>query len=124
MDYCPFELGPSWQQALEKELEKPYIAQLAAFVELERRSGPLPVYPPAELVDSLVQRKDPLVFVLWGRSAQEKCKALNSIQHPHLVLKAAHPSPFSASQGFFGCAHFSKINDFLVEHYGSSIKWT
>lgn len=227
MDYCPFELGHSWHQVLQEELAQPYVAQLAAFVERERRFGSTPVYPPSELVfnafqttpfddvnvlivgqdpyhgpgqahglsfsvpvgvppppslqnifkeiqsdiglerpshgcllswakqgvmllnstltvrqgepmshhkngwerftdaviTKLANRKKPLVFVLWGKSAQDKCKTLNSIKHSHLVLSAPHPSPFSAHQGFFGCKHFSKINEFLESQGSPSISW-
>lgn len=227
MEYCPFELDPSWHQVLDDELTQPYIAQLAAFVERERIIGTIPIYPPRELVfnafkctpyekvkvliigqdpyhgpqqahglsfsvpegippppslvnifkelnsdlempipqhgcllswakqgvmllnstltvrqnqpmshskkgwerftdavvDRLVNRKEPLVFVLWGKSAQTKCKALNAVSHKHLILTAPHPSPLSAYQGFFGCGHFSKINEFLVKNAQVPIKW-
>ncbi|KAF3362563.1 Uracil-DNA glycosylase [Chlamydiales bacterium STE3] len=73
----------------------------------------------------LADSENPIVFVLWGRSAQEKyANALKSHKStPHLVLKAAHPSPFSAHNGFFGCKHFSKINDFLIQHEKKPIQW-
>jgi len=78
------------------------------------------------VIQKLFQRKDPLVFVLWGKSAQDKCRFLRDHGNPqgHLILTAAHPSPFSANQGFFGCRHFSKINEFLVEHHKKPIDWT
>ena len=62
-----------------------------------------------------VNKKDkPVVFLLWGAYAKEK-EAL--ITNPiHLVLKAPHPSPFSARNGFFGCKHFSKANEFLIKN--------
>jgi uracil-DNA glycosylase len=227
MDFCPFELGPSWTQVLEAELAKPYIAELAAFTDKERKLSPVPIYPPKDLVfnafkttpfekvrvliigqdpyhgpgqahglsfsvpmgipqppslqnifkeiqsdlgiqppqhgsllhwaeqgvmllnatltvrqgtpmshhgqgwerftdavvDALIERKDPLVFVLWGKSAQKKCQALSAAPHKHLVLTAPHPSPFSAYQGFFGCKHFSKINDFLAKNGLKGINW-
>lgn len=227
MEYCPFELGESWHKVLEHELVKPYIAEVAAFVERERRTGPLPVYPPSELVfnafkttpfekvrvlivgqdpyhgqgqahglsfsvpvgvppppslqniykeihtdlglaipphgcllswaeqgvmllntsltvrqgeplshsrkgwerltdavvEKLIERDDPIVFMLWGNKAQEKCKALQSKAHRHLVLTAPHPSPLSAYQGFFGCRHFSQANDFLVKNGYAPISW-
>ncbi|MDD6467263.1 MAG: uracil-DNA glycosylase [Erysipelotrichaceae bacterium] len=63
----------------------------------------------------------PMVFLLWGRPAQNKAAFLNNPNH--LVLKAAHPSPLSAYQGFFGCRHFSKSNRFLIEHGCSPIDW-
>lgn len=67
----------------------------------------------------------PLVFVLWGKSAQEKCLhfANQASWNRHLILTAPHPSPFSAHQGFFGCRHFSKINEFLLENHLSPIDW-
>lgn len=63
----------------------------------------------------------PLVFLLWGKHAQEK-RALIS-QSRHLILEAAHPSPLSASRGFFGCRHFSKANAFLTAQGYRSIDW-
>ena len=63
----------------------------------------------------------PIVFMLWGRPAQEKEKILNNPKH--LVLKAPHPSPLSAYRGFFGCRHFSKCNDFLTANGVDPIDW-
>lgn len=63
----------------------------------------------------------PIVFLLWGKPAQQKAQFLNNPKH--LVLKAAHPSPLSAYNGFFGCKHFSKTNDFLVQHGCTPIDW-
>jgi uracil-DNA glycosylase len=66
------------------------------------------------VVARLVEREDPIVFVLWGKSAQEKYQQiLGHEKTPHAVLIAAHPSPYSANAGFFGCCHFSKINAYL-----------
>lgn len=69
---------------------------------------------------------DPKVFVLWGKSSQDKCRFLNQggAGAKHLILVAAHPSPFSAHQGFFGCHHFSKINEFLIKHGKKPIDWS
>jgi len=77
------------------------------------------------VIKKLAQRKKPLVFVLWGKSAQDKCRFLREEedQYPHLILTAAHPSPFSANQGFYGCHHFSKINDFLIQQHQKPIDW-
>lgn len=220
-----FTLEPSWKKALSDELQLPYIASLAAFVEQERQQS-VPVYPPRELVfnaflmtpfdqvkvvimgqdpyhgpgqahglsfsvpkgisappslqnifkeqqtdldiplpthgclihwakqgvlllnatltvrqgepmshhgrgwerftDAVIRclcaRKEPLIFVLWGKSAQEKCKHLASHSHHH-ILTAPHPSPFSAHGGFFGCRHFSKINSLLEKQGLSPIDW-
>lgn len=221
--YRLLELESSWNEALEDELNEPYISSLMAFVEKERSAGAT-VYPPNELIFNafqrtpfdkvkvvimgqdpyhnpgqahglcfsvprgaqlppslqnifkelnsdlqleipshgcltswaeqgilllnatltvrqgepmshhgrgwerftdavirkLIERKDPLIFVLWGKSAQEKCQFVKA---PHIVLKAPHPSPFSAYQGFFGCKHFSKINDILKSNNKKLIDW-
>ena len=75
------------------------------------------------VIAKLCQRKDPLVFLLWGRSAREKCDRILSVEnHPHQVLKSAHPSPYSAAQ-FFGCRHFSQANAFLKQWGKSPINW-
>ena len=64
----------------------------------------------------------PVVFMLWGRDAQSKTKLID--QNRHLVLMAAHPSPRSATDGFFGCRHFTKANAFLAKHNRRRIDWT
>lgn len=75
------------------------------------------------VIELLCSRKDPLVFILWGKSAAEKFDHICSKTPHHLVLKAPHPSPFSAYTGFFGCRHFSKTNDFLKKAGKSPIDW-
>jgi uracil-DNA glycosylase len=71
------------------------------------------------------EREDPVVFLLWGKSALEKFQhiAPNGVSR-HLVLTSAHPSPLSAYAGFMGCRHFSKANEFLKEKGFSPIDWT
>ena len=64
----------------------------------------------------------PIVFLLWGKPAQEKKALLNNPKH--LILEAPHPSPLSAYRGFFGCRHFSKANDFLMQNGETPIDWT
>ncbi|MDE3045020.1 MAG: uracil-DNA glycosylase [Verrucomicrobiota bacterium] len=77
------------------------------------------------VVQILGARKDPLVFLLWGKSALEKFQHLNaSDARHHLALVAPHPSPFSAHGGFFGCRHFSKTNEFLQKIGKTPIDWT
>ncbi len=226
--FSPFVLEPSWQHKLEQELQEPYIADLAAFVEKEYATQT--VYPPKELifnafyqtpfdnvkvlimgqdpyhgpgqahglsfsvpkgvkpppslqnifkeleadvhipkpnhgcllswakqgvlllnatltvrqgepmshhgrgwerftdaaVRKLEERKDPVIFVLWGKSAQDKCRFLREegIPSRHFVLTAAHPSPYSANNGFFGCRHFSKINEYLEKQGKTPIDWS
>lgn len=76
------------------------------------------------VIKSLAQKHEPIVFMLWGKSAQEKAKeALAGAQNKHLILTAPHPSPFSAYQGFFGSHHFSKANEFLKDKGVSPINW-
>ena len=74
-----------------------------------------------EVISELNKKDDPLVFMLWGRPAREKKAMLDNPKH--LVLEAPHPSPLSASRGFFGCRHFSKCNDFLRENGMEPIDW-
>jgi uracil-DNA glycosylase len=75
-------------------------------------------------VELLLEKKEPVVFLLWGKSAEEKCqKVFNRSQASHhLVLKAAHPSFYSVS-GFWGCKHFSKTNEFLIKNKLAPINW-
>lgn len=73
------------------------------------------------VIDILNREDRPIVFLLWGKPAQNKAAKLNNPNH--LILKAPHPSPLSAYRGFFGCKHFSKANAFLVEHGLEPIDW-
>ena len=70
-------------------------------------------------------RAEPVAFLLWGSHAQRKAASVASLERggPHLVLKAPHPSPLSAHNGFFGCRHFSKANDFLAANGQTPIDW-
>lgn len=74
-----------------------------------------------KIIALLNEKTDPVVFILWGRNAQQKEKYITN-QH-HLILKCTHPSPLSASRGFFGCKHFSKTNEFLTKHNLDPINW-
>lgn len=71
----------------------------------------------------LIQRKDPIIFVLWGNIAKKKVEKLIDSSTHHRLLIAAHPSPLSAYRGFFGCHHFSRINQVLKEFGKSEIVW-
>ena len=73
------------------------------------------------VMDILNKQDRPIVFLLWGKPAQQKAAKLNNPNH--LILKAPHPSPLSAYRGFFGCKHFSKANEFLKEHGLDPIDW-
>ena len=76
------------------------------------------------IIEALARRRQHVVFLLWGKNAQEKClKISDLLKDSHLVLTAAHPSPYSAHNGFFGCRHFSKTNEFLVQHSLPPINW-
>ena len=73
------------------------------------------------VVDVVNRERDHVVFMLWGSYAQKKGAAVDTTRH--LVLRAPHPSPLSANRGFFGCRHFSKANQYLVEHGVMPINW-
>jgi len=73
------------------------------------------------LIEIINLQKENLVFLLWGNHAQSKDQLIDGTKH--LVLKAAHPSPFSAHQGFFGCKHFSLANQYLIQKGLSPIEW-
>ena len=75
-----------------------------------------------DVIKLLNQREKPMVFMLWGGDAKAKQQLITNPSH--LVLKAAHPSPLSAYNGFFGCKHFSKANAFLTQHGIEPIDWS
>ncbi len=78
------------------------------------------------IVRLIAEKQEPVVFLLWGSYAQKKAAFVQSIEQGgrHLVLKAPHPSPLSAHNGFFGCRHFSKTNAFLQERGLPPIDWS
>lgn len=73
------------------------------------------------VIQSLSEKKSGLVFMLWGKFAQEKASLIDA--QKHYILQAAHPSPFSADKGFFGCRHFSKANEWLMKKGLDPIDW-
>lgn len=73
------------------------------------------------VIKKISEEKKGVVFLLWGRFAQDKQVLIDETKHH--VLKAAHPSPFSADKGFFGCKHFSKTNEFLMHEGLQPIDW-
>lgn len=73
------------------------------------------------VISLLNEREKPLVFILWGANARAKTALITNPRH--LILTSAHPSPLSAYNGFFGCRHFSKCNQFLRENGISEIDW-
>jgi uracil-DNA glycosylase len=75
----------------------------------------------AQAIREVSKRRDGAVFLLWGKDAQQKKQSIDTSKH--LVLEAPHPSPLSASKGFFGCRHFSQANRFLQEKGQEPIDW-
>jgi len=73
------------------------------------------------VIEKVSKEKKHVVFLLWGKFAQEKIELIDTGKHH--VLKAAHPSPFAADKGFFGCRHFSKTNSYLVKQGLDPIDW-
>jgi uracil-DNA glycosylase len=74
-----------------------------------------------EVIRLVSEEKENLVFMLWGAYAQKKGTIIS--EKKHLILKAAHPSPFAAHKGFFGCRHFSKANEYLRKKGKREIEW-
>ena len=73
------------------------------------------------LIESLNELKHPVIFILWGKPAQDKEKLITNPNH--VILKAPHPSPLSAYRGFFGSKPFSRVNDILIQQGKSPIHW-
>ncbi len=73
------------------------------------------------VIELLNERETPIVFLLWGGNARAKAKLITNPKH--LVLQCAHPSPLSAYNGFFGCGHFIKANEFLKNNGIEPIDW-
>ena len=73
------------------------------------------------VIDQVNRKREHIVFILWGSYAIKKGEFIN--QDKHLVLTSVHPSPLSASRGFFGNKHFSNTNEYLVGHNIEPIKW-
>jgi len=74
-----------------------------------------------KIIDTINERRQNVVFMLWGSYAQRKGSMIDTDKH--LVLKAPHPSPLSAYRGFFGCQHFSQANAYLQQHGQTPIDW-
>ena len=76
-----------------------------------------------EVIKTISAGGDHVVFVLWGRQAQDRGRLIRN-RDRHLILKCAHPSGLSAHRGFFGSKHFSKCNEFLKSHGLAPIDWS
>lgn len=74
-----------------------------------------------KVIEEISARKSSVVFMLWGAYAHKKGAQID--HQKHLVLKAAHPSPFSAYNGYLGCKHFSKANQYLTNKFQTPINW-
>ncbi|MDP9230614.1 MAG: uracil-DNA glycosylase [Bacteroidota bacterium] len=75
-----------------------------------------------KVIQKISEEKKSIVFLLWGKFARNKKMLID--EKKHLVLEAAHPSPFSAESGFFGCRHFSKANEYLMQYGIDAIDWS
>jgi uracil-DNA glycosylase len=73
------------------------------------------------VIKLISEKRENIVFLLWGAYAQKKGDLID--RNKHLVLMSAHPSPFSADRGFFGCRHFSKTNEYLKSKGQKEIDW-
>lgn len=73
------------------------------------------------VIKKVSDNKNGVIFLLWGNFAQQKQVLIDETKH--FLLKAPHPSPFSANKGFFGCRHFSKTNELLIQQGGAPIDW-
>ena len=73
------------------------------------------------VIEYLNTREEPLIFILWGNNARSKKRLIDT--QKHYILESAHPSPLSASRGFFGCGHFEKANDILKKLGKEEIDW-
>ena len=74
-----------------------------------------------EIIKKLNERNDPVIFLLWGNNAREKAQYID--RSKHYIFETVHPSPLSASRGFFGCGHFKKANEVLVKLGKEPIDW-
>lgn len=75
----------------------------------------------SRIIELLNEREEPVIFMLWGNNAKEKMSLITNPQH--VIMTAAHPSPLSASRGFFGCGHFKLANKILEREGRGAIDW-
>ena len=74
------------------------------------------------IIKKISDKKDNVVFLLWGGNARSKKPLIDTTRH--LVLECAHPSPLSAYNGFFGCGHYLKTNEYLIAHGKTPVEWS
>jgi uracil-DNA glycosylase len=109
----------SWAQQGVLLLNSVLTVEMAQAASHQKRGWEIFTDAIIRLVNAKAQ---PVVFMLWGSYAQKKAAFVDTSRH--LVLKAAHPSPLSAHNGFLGCHHFSKANAFLIENSRKPIDWS
>ena len=118
-------ISPSVNGNLEKWAEQGVMLLNASLTVRKNEPGSHSKIGWIEFTDAVIRKisdqKRGVVFLLWGRFAQDKQSLIDETKHH--VLKAAHPSPFSADKGFFGCKHFSKTNEYLVKEGLEPIDW-
>jgi len=118
-------IAPPTHGNLEKWAEQGVLLLNATLTVRENEPGSHSKIGWIDFTDAVIKKlsaeKSGIVFLLWGKFAQDKQVLIDETKH--YVLKAAHPSPFSADKGFFGCGHFSKTNDFLVKQGKEPIDW-
>ena len=118
-------LAPSANGSLEKWAEQGVMLLNASLTVRKNEPGSHSKIGWIEFIDAVIKKisdeKKGVVFLLWGKFAQDKQSLIDETKHH--VLKAAHPSPFSADKGFFGCKHFSKTNELLMQEGLQPIDW-
>jgi uracil-DNA glycosylase len=116
---------PSLDGNLEKWAEQGVLLLNASLTVRKNEPGSHSKIGWLEFTDAVIRKlsdeKKGVVFLLWGKFAQDKQVLIDETKH--YVLKAAHPSPFSADKGFFGCRHFSKTNEILMQQGMQPIDW-
>ena len=118
-------IAPGVSGNLEKWAEQGVLLLNASLTVRKNEPGSHSKIGWIEFTDAVIRKiselKTGVVFILWGKFAQDKQVLIDETKHH--VLKAAHPSPFSADKGFFGCKHFSKTNEFLMQEGMQPIDW-
>jgi len=118
-------IAPAVNGNLEKWSEQGVLLLNASLTVRKNEPGSHSKIGWIEFTDAVIKKiseeKAGVVFLLWGKFAQDKQALIDETKHH--VLKAAHPSPFSADKGFFGCKHFSKANEYLMQDGLQPIDW-
>ena len=142
-------IGNDWDNLLKEEFEKDYYIKLRNFLKIEYQTKK--IYPDMYDIFNALKltsykdtkvvllgqdpyhgenqahglafsgKEDEVIFLLWGNNARSKKNLIDN--NKHYILEAPHPSPLSASRGFFGCSHFSKTNEILSNLNKQIINW-